>query len=188
MLLGKYLSIPPAFLKLRYTNTGKPVLDMMNKTMYFSTSHSGRMAAYSFATHCEVGIDIEQIRDVPDVQAIASRFFSPQEAADLWTLDAVDRMRAFFTCWTRKEAYTKATGEGFSETPNSFTVTLRPDERAAFKSIGHDPLEASRWSLYDLPCAPEYVGAVAFRGAQKVRVAGLQTAEDVLSQFVGLAS
>jgi phosphopantetheine--protein transferase-like protein len=74
---------------------------------------------------CEVGVDVEQIRPLPDVHEIASRFFCPEEAAELISLPPDQRGQAFFLCWTRKEAYIKAIGDGLSAPLHGFRVTLR---------------------------------------------------------------
>jgi len=80
----------------------------------FNLSHSGGIAMLAFTRRREIGIDVEQVRRDFDVEAIANRFFSAAEHAQLAELPAANRFEAFFRCWTRKEAYIKATGEGLS--------------------------------------------------------------------------
>ncbi len=94
---------------------------------------------------------------------IADHFFCPEEAAELQSLTASERTRAFFTCWTRKEAYIKAIGDGVSAPLDSFRVTLRPNQPARFIHLGHDTTAAAAWTLHDLRFDPNYAAALAYR-------------------------
>jgi 4'-phosphopantetheinyl transferase len=109
-------------------------------------------------------VDVERIR--PDVasEKIAKRFFSPREAAMLCRLPGEIQQEAFFACWTRKEAYLKAIGEGITLRLDQFEVSVTPGEPATFLSINGDPKEASFWSLKELNPEPGYVGALAVKG------------------------
>jgi 4'-phosphopantetheinyl transferase len=109
-------------------------------------------------------VDVEHIR--PDVagEKIAERFFSLREATTLRELPAEVRQEAFYTCWTRKEAYLKAIGEGITLRLDQFEVSLTPGEPAALLSIHGDPKGASHWSLKALDTGPGYVGALAVKG------------------------
>jgi 4'-phosphopantetheinyl transferase len=111
-----------------------------------------------------VGIDIERIRSDLEVGEIADRFFSRREVAMLQTLPTEEQRQAFFRCWTRKEAYIKARGEGLSLPLDEFDVSLAPGEPAAILGTRPDSSEASRWSLQELAPAPGYVAALAVEG------------------------
>ena len=112
----------------------------------------------------EIGVDVERIR--PDLagEKIAERFFSSREAATLRELPAHMRQKAFYTCWTRKEAYLKAIGQGITLHLDQFEVSVAPGEPAVLLSINGDPKEASYWSLKGLDPGPGYVGALAVKG------------------------
>jgi 4'-phosphopantetheinyl transferase len=99
-----------------------------------------------------------------DILDIAQRFFCPAEANELISLPANQRERAFFHCWTRKEAYIKALGEGLSAPLDRFQVTLRPGEPASVIHVAGDTNAARTWRLYDLELSPGYVGALAYHG------------------------
>ncbi len=71
---------------------------------------------------------------------------------------------AFFACWTRKEAYIKARGDGLSLPLDQFAVSLAPGEPAALLYTAWDPQEAARWALHDLAPGPGYRAAVAVTG------------------------
>jgi 4'-phosphopantetheinyl transferase len=111
-----------------------------------------------------VGIDLERIRFDLAVAEIAERFFSRREVAMLRVFPTDVQRQAFFRCWTRKEAYIKARGEGLSLPLDQFDVSLAPGEPFAVRGTQKDPSEASRWSLQELIPAPGYVAALAVEG------------------------
>jgi 4'-phosphopantetheinyl transferase len=122
------------------------------------------VALYAVTRGREIGIDLECIRFDLEVEKIAERFFSRREAATLRTLPPEVQRQAFFLCWTRKEAYFKARGEGLSLPLDQFDVSLIPGEPAALLSTQRDPYEVSRWSLQELTPAPGYAAALAVEG------------------------
>jgi 4'-phosphopantetheinyl transferase len=121
------------------------------------------MALYAITRGRELGIDLELIRDNLDAEQIAERFFSRREIETLRDLPADQRKHAFFLCWTRKEAYIKARGEGLSLPLDQFDVSLIPEELSALLSTRPDSNEALRWSLQDLTFA-DYAAALAVEG------------------------
>lgn len=166
-LLGFYLNSAPRRLSFRYSSHGKPalLLEPRPDAIRFNMSHSHGVAIYAFARNREVGIDLEFIRRGVHEDQIAERFFSPREIATLRMVPAALQRFAFFLCWTRKEAYIKARGEGLSLPLNQFDVSLAPGEPAALLGTRPDPLEAGRWSLVDLSYGlPGYAAALATEG------------------------
>jgi len=165
-ILGGYLNRMPACLSFSYSSHGKPALagGSDGNAIRFSVSHSGGVALYAVTRGREVGIDIERIRSDLAVAEIAERFFSPREVATLRELPTEAQSQAFFCCWTRKEAYIKARGEGLSLPLDQFDVSLAPGEPAAVLGTQRDPSEASRWSLQELTPAPGFVAALAVAG------------------------
>jgi 4'-phosphopantetheinyl transferase len=162
ILLGGYLKQDPAGIQFKQGSKGKPFA-VASGGIEFNASHSGSLAVFAFTRDCELGIDVEQIRPMPDIHEIADSFFCAAEAEELRLLPVELRERAFFNCWTRKEAYIKATGEGLSAQLNEFRVSLRPSEPARFIHIGHDKNTAGIWELHDLRLAPDYASALAYR-------------------------
>nr|ASV46661.1 hypothetical protein [uncultured bacterium] len=130
----------------------------------FNVSHSGEMALYAFARGRELGVDVEEVRRMEDGLHIAERFFSQAEVAVFRSLPEEIRDDAFFNCWTRKEAYIKAVGEGLSFPLHVFDVSLAPGEPARLLA-SRDPQQAERWSLRGLPDpAPGYRAAIVVEG------------------------
>ena len=165
-ILGRYLNRAPEGLSFCYGSHGKPALagESGGDAIRFNVSHSHGVALYAVTRGREVGIDLERIRFDLAVAEIAERFFSRREAAMLRTLPTEAQRQAFFRCWTRKEAYIKARGEGLSLPLDQFDVSLAPGEPEAILGTQPDPSEASRWSLQELTPAPGYVAALAVEG------------------------
>ncbi len=165
-ILSRYLNTSPAQLRFSYTEYGKPELqDVPGKVpVRFNMSHSNEMALYAVTLGREIGIDVEFIREDFAGIEIAERFFSTAEVAVLRALPSALQTPAFFNCWTRKEAYIKARGEGLSYPLDQFTVSLTPGEPACLLSTHLDPRDAERWKLFALSPADGYVGALAVEG------------------------
>jgi 4'-phosphopantetheinyl transferase len=166
MLLGGYLGVPPGTLSFGYGRFGKPHLNGLETPLQFNASHSGHILLIAIMLDRAIGIDVERIRSNLSVLDIAERFFSPLERAALAALPETLRTNAFFDCWTRKEAYIKARGEGLSLPLNGFDVSFLPGEPAQLLATRPDAAEASRWRLRELDVADGYKAALAVEGAQ----------------------
>ncbi len=156
-LLGRYLNRAPADIEFDYGPRGKPTLSGA-PSLQFNVSHSRGMALLAFAFGCQLGVDVEKIRPFAG-EKIAERFFSPQEVMELRRLPEILRDEGFFLCWTRKEAYIKARGEGLHVPLKSFHVSLTPGESERLETT--DELD---WTLRSLRPAADYVGAVVAEG------------------------
>src|SRR5262249_59101464 len=80
------------------------------------------------------------------------------------SLAADRKLEAFFLCWTRKEAYLKATGEGLSFPPERVGVSQGPGDPPSLLHVEGRPGEPGRWRLRDVTVSPGYVSAVAVQG------------------------
>lgn len=165
-LLGRYLGVEPRQLRFSYSAYGKPALvPTSGETgLRFNVSHSHDLALYAVTYGREIGVDIEHIRANIACEEIAERFFSRQERALLRTLPAQLKHDAFFRCWTRKEAFIKAHGEGLSLPLDQFDVAFAPGEPAALLATRWAPHEASCWVLRELTPSPGYAAALAVGG------------------------
>jgi len=164
-LLAAYLGIDSSKLHFSYAAKGKPFLSSESHAQIsFNVSHSHGRAAFVFSRGREVGVDLEYVKDDFEAELIANRFFSQAEVLALRTVPAELRKQAFFNCWTRKEAYIKALGEGLSMPLDQFDVSLRPREPAALLKNYRDERELSRWSMQAIPTPDGYVGAFVIEG------------------------
>lgn len=166
VLLSRYTGLEPERLAFSYGSRGKPELrlEQEENTLRFNLSHSHEMVLFAFTKEREIGVDIEWMgRDI-EIEEIAGRFFSPTEAAAIQILRGTGQRRAFYNCWTRKEAFIKARGDGLSLDLAAFDVSLIPGEAAALLKTRWEPGEAARWSLQDIKVVDGYVAAVAVEG------------------------
>lgn len=159
-LLASYLGTGAREVLLRQAEHGKPHLDR-GFDLRFNVSHTDGLALLAFVRTREVGVDVEKIKAAPDARRLAERFFSVRERGFLKDLSGDDLHAAFFRCWTRKEAYVKARGEGLSLPLHQFDVSVAENESHALLATRPDESEASRWILRDLPGIPGYAAALA---------------------------
>ena len=166
LLLGRYLDVEASELKFVINDYGKPALAQTphKARLHFNLSHSGELVLYAFAYDREVGIDVEYMRAPFDYEEVASHYFSSSERAALHALPISLREEAFFSCWTRKEAYIKALGKGLSLPLDQFDVSLTPGEPAALLINRQDLLAPAQWSLCALVPGVRYAGALAVEG------------------------
>jgi 4'-phosphopantetheinyl transferase len=167
-VLGRYLALGPQELRFVLGAKGKPELATQCNSLRlkFNLSHSGEFALMGVSINLTMGIDIEEIRPDFGTQEIAERFFSRYEVATFLSLPQHQRAEAFFYCWTRKEAYIKAQGDGLSLPLDSFDVTFAPGTEPALLRVAEDPNEVARWKLYDINPGPGYKAALMIEGNQ----------------------
>jgi 4'-phosphopantetheinyl transferase len=166
VLLGRYLDLEPGRLEFSYGPHGRPTLRDHNAVneFCFNVSHSRGLALYAFTRKRPIGIDVEWIRSEMASEQIAERFFAPQEVATLRALASDVQLQAFFNCWTRKEAFIKAGGEGLSLPLDRFAVSLAPGEPAEILTIDGERETAALWSLQEIRPGTGYVAALAVKG------------------------
>ena len=162
VVLAKYLLLDPRALSIKAGTSGKPLLDGGDPSIQFNMSHSGDMALIAVTRGLRVGIDVERVRDVPDIEAIMDGFFSGQEAAWFRSRGNVERTPAFFLLWTRREAAAKALGIGLFDC--FARCTLPPSDHcgSGFRvDLADTPAgPAGPWWIRDLSPAPEYAAAM----------------------------
>ncbi len=164
-IVARYLHLEPQEVRFSYHDHGKPALEPSSNSanLSFNLSHSHELALYAFARGRRIGVDIEYVRGDTDHDGIAEQYFSTTEAAALRSLPSVQRTQAFYRCWTRKEAYVKALGEGLSLALDKFTVSLSPGSSPVFLWT-EDNTEARCWHLYEPIVARRYVATVVVEG------------------------
>lgn len=164
-ILGGCLGVAPAMIRFEHNEYGKPSLKGDASGLRFNVSHSAGAALYACTLGREVGVDVELLRDDFASFEVAERFFSEPEVRNLSSLPAHLRTQGFFNCWTRKEAYIKALGEGLSHPLDSFSVSLTPGEPARLISTDKGQQDAARWSIVELEPFRGYAAALAIQGS-----------------------
>ena len=164
-ILAGYLKERPEGLSFGYGPYGKPYLVPEDRSdLRFNLSHSRGLALVAVTRGRELGIDVEGIRPEVMEEQLAERFFSPGEVAALQALPASQKADGFFNCWTRKEAYVKARGEGLSLPLDQFDVSLAPGVPAALLQVRLAASEAnrevSRWTMLAIEPGAGFKAAV----------------------------
>ena len=164
-LLAAELGLSPYELAFSYGPNGKPRLEPQS-ALHFNLSHSGGAVVIAFAHGTPLGVDVEELRPTVSTLRLARRFFAPEEAAAVENSDGVHRLRAFFHCWTAKEAVLKATGSGLTVPVREVVVDPDPDLPPRVVTFGSDVKEASRWTLLRHETASGWIATVAMRGGE----------------------
>ena len=162
-VLSRYLQCTPLDIRFCENPFGKPRLaDAVSGVIpEFNMSHAGDLVLIALSYGRRIGVDVEKIRPTDDFSVIAESHFTPAESAFLFRHAPADRARAFFRCWTRKEAYIKALGKGLSIPLNSFD-TLIDGGRSGRRVAGiPDGPDVANWWLEDLGAPENYMAAVA---------------------------
>jgi 4'-phosphopantetheinyl transferase len=152
-LLAGLLGRPPGELQIVVGEAGKPRLAGPDRHLRFSASRSADLALYATSRDMEVGVDIEAVRAMTGVEALAARFFTSAERAALAELPAAQRLPAAVQCWTRKEAYGKAIGVGLGYPLDEVDV-----------GVGDRHEVAPGWSVAQVPVPGGFTAAVAGAG------------------------
>jgi 4'-phosphopantetheinyl transferase len=160
-ILAYYLGVAPKDVSIQYGPKGKPALKNSVWPLHFNVAHSEDRILCAFSLDCELGVDVEVIRRLDDADAIARRFFAERECHDLFLLTAEERISAFFRCWTRKEAFLKATGEGLSVPLDQFEVSVLPGQVPQITVRNGTAKSAPLWHLLHFEPAADCVAAIA---------------------------
>lgn len=164
-LLGVYSQLLPDELQFVYAEKGKPELANGPHGLRFNVSHSHGIGAWAFVFHRRIGVDVEWTGRRVDVDSVGKRFFSEREWATLSDLSENERAHSFFLCWTRKEAFVKALGDGISFSLQAFDVSVQGEAKLTRVEGEEDPLS---WTMHAFEPVETYVGAVAFDGKAEV--------------------
>jgi 4'-phosphopantetheinyl transferase len=158
-ILGQYLDIAPKQVEFEYQPRGKPLLaaKFADKGLLFNLSHSQDLALLGISYQNQIGVDLEYIRTMSDLEGLAKRFFSAREYEYLRLLSLAQQQQIFFRYWTCKEAYLKATGDGLVQL-EEIEIDLTPNQPSKL-------LVSGDWSLRELTPADNFAAAVVVAGS-----------------------
>lgn len=165
-ILAGYLTVDPNLVRFSYGKYGKPALSdtFKKERIRFNLSHSEGLALYVFTLKREIGVDIEHIQDIPEIERIADQFFSVSENFVFSALPENKKKRAFFKYWTSKESFIKAKGESLCFSLNKFEVSLALGEPVIIISNNDKPQQDCYWSLLELDPDPGFIATLAIQG------------------------
>jgi 4'-phosphopantetheinyl transferase len=154
-VLAQYLGVMAAAVPLDHLSGGEPCV--RGASISFNLSHSGGLAVLAVSRGGRIGVDVELVRHVTDADNIVTQMFSRVEASQYRSFSPSDRVAAWFSGWTRKAAFLKATGESTERPLNSFDVDLSPTATAPWVNAGPD----REWFIRSFTPAPGFTAAVA---------------------------
>ena len=158
-ILGQYLGIDPKQVEFEYQPRGKPLLaaKFADKGLLFNLSHSQDLALCGVSYQNQIGVDLEYIRTMSDLEGLAKRFFSSREYEYLRLFSPQEQQQIFFRYWTCKEAYLKATGDGLVQL-EEIEISLTPNQPSQLLVLGD-------WNLRELTPAENFAAAVVVAGS-----------------------
>ncbi len=165
-ILSLYVSKRAHELTIYQPKGEKPRLE--GELLFFNLSHSGNYALVAVSKTGEVGIDIEYKRPQTNVLSLARSTFSSTEYQSICSVDEVTQRDYFFNCWTRKEAFIKAIGKGFSYDTKAFTVSVEADKPSQFLCFDRSDYDINQWHLLSFEPYPDTQAALAFAFELKV--------------------
>ncbi|MBK8231193.1 MAG: 4'-phosphopantetheinyl transferase superfamily protein [Candidatus Eisenbacteria bacterium] len=162
LLLGAYTGIDPASLRFELSPHQRPELDAAHgvPSLAWNLTDSDDLALLAVTRDAGVGVDLESVRGIAELEALVASHFSPAEQAEFAALPAESRLTAFYLGWTRKEAWLKAQGVGLGGDLQGFSVTLSPRRPARLLWVAGDPAARMRWRFHIVAPAPGAVAAV----------------------------
>lgn len=171
LILGAQLGARAASVAFRYGARGKPELapPFDRSGVRFSLSHSADRALVALTRNRAIGCDLEAVRELRSGEVLARRIFAPAEVEVLEGLKGEAWRRAFFRCWTLKEAWLKARGDGLTFPTRRFTVAIAPGEPARLLRVEGEPDAPQRWSLREVHAPEGFLAAVAVERGQVSR-------------------
>jgi 4'-phosphopantetheinyl transferase len=164
-ILASYLGATPASLAFGEGPQGKPFLDAPahGQSLHFSLSHSSDLALVAVSRGRRVGVDVERVRPLEDLDGFVARYLSPREREAFVRIPSAGRLRAFFEIWTLKEAYLKACGDGLLRELDAFDVTVG-DAPSRLLGVRDRPGDEARWALQRVEVGKDFVAALAVEG------------------------
>jgi 4'-phosphopantetheinyl transferase len=161
-ILAGYLNVAPGDLEFESGRRGKPRLapTFTEDKLEFNLSHSHEVALIAVTRKREIGVDVERIREDFAFAEIAERYFTTKEVSAIRALPQDLQRRAFYQCWTSKEAFLKARGVGLSGDLDEVEIVLPGEGPVQVKSM------LPGWYLSELTPCDGYVGAVALEGKE----------------------
>lgn len=168
LLLNQYITVDPAAIKFSVNSHGKPYV--ANHNISFNVTHSHGCALIGFTKSAAIGLDVEKIRTKVDCLGLSKRYFSKNESDELYAIDVENQRKAFFTCWTRKEAFVKALGRGIGFGLDNFDVSFQEHEKPKIKEIRFNEEDAKWWGINSLITPLGYVASICYQNTSTIPI------------------
>ena len=162
-IIAQYMGQTPDLVSLEVNTTGKPYL--AGSRYHFNLSHSNDLFICGITQDTPIGIDLQHIYPIPNIDTLIRKYFSPEEQQIVNSVINSQNQDLFFSIWTAKEAYLKGTGEGFRRPANSFTICQRDNNLLYLKLKQETNSSLSTiWNIRELQISSDYKAALAVKG------------------------
>jgi 4'-phosphopantetheinyl transferase len=162
LILSKYCNCQPREIMFRYNSFKKPFICIPEfKEIKFNMSYSNDLMLVGLSRQKDIGIDIEKVREMRDLENIAVENFSLQELK--YRDSKLDKTNTFFKIWTRKEAFIKAKGKGIYQPLKSFCIDINSSGSYEHLVIFNHPFESKRWRTSELNTSDSYIASMAIK-------------------------
>lgn len=163
LVLSSYSEIAPEAIEFMYNDSGKPQLamdDHDSSPINFNQSHTDDYVIMAICADRQVGIDLERVSPLPELETLIETVCTPGERMIFWGLSGRERVEHFFSIWTAKEAVLKGAGLGFLSLRTNLPVeigTINPEGKC------HTICEyAGRtWNIYSFLPIAGHIAALA---------------------------
>ncbi len=161
-LLARWTGIPAPTIEFSLTAAGKPFVAMGG--CHFNVSHSHGVSLIGICKNQALGVDLEEIRDLPSREGLARRWFHPQEVIALETSGWDPH--TFFAIWTAKEAVVKALGTGLGFGMDEVWIDAKLPGKPLLCQLGKSPNGHFNWILQGNVLQGTHLACVAYQGPQ----------------------
>lgn len=166
-LIAEYLGMKPAVIKYSYNKFGKPYISDSSDDLQFNISHCDNIIVFAFSSGNEIGVDVEKIKTIEDMEGVADICFTPYEKEWLNRTESVTE--TFYKIWTIKEAFIKAIGRGFSFSPKDIELTNESKNQITIKKIYQKEF-VKEYETATIRILPDYLISLVYQGKKDVEI------------------
>jgi 4'-phosphopantetheinyl transferase len=160
-ILSKYLVHKPGEITISISEDGKPFL--VEGNINFNLSHSEDLMICGITSGARIGVDIQHIYPVENLDRIIPKILTPAEIKLIENSPQKDKNELFLTIWTAKEAFLKALGSGFNSPVYNINISSIKENTL---TLGiDDPRYGSKWNIQELAIEPGYKAVLAIEGS-----------------------
>ncbi|HSD64457.1 MAG TPA: 4'-phosphopantetheinyl transferase superfamily protein [Ignavibacteriaceae bacterium] len=161
-IISKYLGVNSDQIKYSYNRFGKPVLpeDINFPGLNFNISHSESLGIIALVKQKQIGVDLERIIDLADLDDIIKLCFSKNEQGFFKDLEGLEKTKLFYKVWTGKEAFIKAIGKGFSFPLENISFELNINKEIIISEISDFQDNIDKWHVYNFSPEENYTSTI----------------------------
>ena len=159
ILLANHLHCSPAAIAFTYSERGKPAIadHCQPQGLQFNLSHSEDLGIVGISCDRLIGVDVEYVRDMDNLDSLVKRFFCAEEYQYFQQATPQEQQQIFFQLWTAKEAYLKATGAGLAGGLDQVQLSMSP---LKFQSLPGNIENLKDWDLFSCELLSNYQAAI----------------------------